>query len=321
MTPTIPRLSTALALVLVAPACTTEETDPGVEFRDTSWGCGSGCPTNSPHANQYDVPELNLDGLPNFDGVTLVGFRDGADNFYELTATDDELILLDAQGNPSKAGQGLTGLRIELGNALGETEYIHVLGYTSLIESWAVGTKPMSAYALAYADTETGRLVNVCPDYYADPYATVVTIIDGERYDGTTKSVMPNEAGWITLACEGQAVYKMKRLGYGPHINFANTPKPSTVEQRNATLRMITATYCGHSKNFTSYTQEGTKILWANQVGNVDWRKAGALPEAVWDQNGAVCWNTHRSTLVPNCDPVPCTAADVGEWMTWLPIP
>lgn len=321
MMPAIPKLPAALALILVAPACTTEETDPSLSFRSTTWGCGSGCPTNSPHANEYDVPELNLDGVPNFDGVALVGFRDGSDDLYELTAQDDELILLNAGGDPSKTGNNLIGVRIELENGVGGTEYIHVLGYTSAIQSWADGTKTMSAYALGYEDAVTGRMRNVCPDYDADPYATVVTVISGERYDGTTKTVMPNEADWITLACEGQAVYKMKRLGYGPNIKFANSPDPSTVDQRNATLKMITATYCGHSNDLTSYTLEGTHILWANQEGSVDWSEVGAPTEAVWDKDGAVCWDAPRTTLVPGCAPVPCTAADVGEWRTWLPLP
>lgn len=310
------RFTAVLPVVLAALGCTTEETDPAAEFRTSTLACG-GCPPNSPRANDYYVPDLHIDGEANDDDVMLVGVRDELDNLLELGIHQDELFARNPQTNVITSGYGLIGHRIEVTRGLGDIQHIHILGFGN-VDSWADSVKPMSVYALAYEDPGTRRLHNVCPEFLSSPDLAVVTALGEERYDEATKSVVPDQEGWITLACEGQAVYKMKRLGYSPHIKF-NGPSPSTPAQRDATLKMITASYCASTNDYTSYTYQGTPILWANAAGSVNETMSGMTLEAVWNENGAVCWNQHRTDLVPGCAPVPCTANHVGEWTTWLP--
>src|SRR5690606_27578518 len=104
-------------------------------------------------------------------------------------------------------------------------------------------------------------------------------ILGGERYDENLKMVLPDQPRWFTLACAGSAAAKMKLLGYGPQ---SSTTTPS---QRQATVKMITADYCGDGQ---SYTQSGTEVHWANASGTVAPEPDAALGalEAVWTEDG-----------------------------------
>ena len=159
---------------------------------------------------------------------------------------------------------------------------------------------------------------NVCGGSLLEPPASAATVLGGETYDNVTKEVNANQTGWFTLACAGSAAAKMKLMGYAPQTEFDGSGAPSTVAQRQATLKMITADYCGTG---TSYTQTGTPVVWRNQAGSVDssnWHVPGAV-EAVWDEHGARCLGATRITgtqvgcVLPSCAGY---SLDDGEWQT-----
>lgn len=70
-----------------------------------------------------------------------------------------------------------------------------------------------------------------------------VTLIGGETYDPVSKTVQ-SRPGFVTLACAGEAVAKMKMFNFGPN-DLVNGQRAATWQERQATLKMLTADYCG----------------------------------------------------------------------------
>jgi hypothetical protein len=293
-----------------------------LEFRDT-YGC-VGCGSNSPRVNDFLVPELHVDGEPNEDGVTVLGIRAPNQTLHRLAVDNDEFAAYDANNLRVGVGEDLIGWDIVLSDGVDTTE-LHIRAHDAEIDSWATGGAPISAYALAY---ETGtapvETVNVCPAVRDDPDALAVTLISGEIYRRDEKVVIPEQPGWVTLACEDEAVFKMKLMNYGPSDDFDNGA-PASPDQRQATIKMITADYCGTGESFTA---QGTPLLWKNagetvSTGNLP---PGAAIEARWDRNGAVCLGRPRLAEpedvqlvcpLPVCDPHDPLGA--AEWFTWTP--
>ena len=91
---------------------------------------------------------------------------------------------------------------------------------------------------------------------------------------------------------------------------------------------MLTADYCGDG---TSWTVDGTPLLWQNKSGTVEYNSAllnedeGTEIEAVWDDKGAVCLSTprlfDRAEVMEACALPECTGEEEGEWTTWTIVP
>lgn len=317
-----------VSLALVAGACTDEASDPGAnEFRATGGGGScSLCGFNTPHVNGYDVPELNLDFAPNADGVKLSGIRDPQGNLHYLDVEGDGLVARIDQ-TVTVSGADLVGwaIRVEVpGNVFHD---LTIFAYDGQIASWATGADPISAYAIAYLDPVTDDLSHLCPESGTNIHDVSVTLIYGETYDAELKTVNPDMQRWVTLACEGNAVAKMKRMNYGPNSAFGGQGEPATVEQRQATLKMITADYCGDG---TSYTEQGTAVHWQNAEMTVDGYPANPADapdiEAYWGAEGALCLGKLRlaelspgdiACGLPACDEL--WDPGYAEWTTWKP--
>ena len=92
------RTSALLSLALLANACTDESTDPAaLEFR-TTMGC-TVCGLNSPSVNDYPIPELHLDSVPNESGVRLIGILRPDNTPFILGIVDDEFVAVDGNSN------------------------------------------------------------------------------------------------------------------------------------------------------------------------------------------------------------------------------
>jgi hypothetical protein len=66
----------------------------------------------------------------------------------------------------------------------------------------------------------------------------------------------------VTIACVGEAAAKMKLMDFHPHGN-----RQASVAERQATLRMITADYCGTGHSFTV---NGTQVAWRDAAGQIE---------------------------------------------------
>jgi hypothetical protein len=311
-----------ISLLVVAPMSGCDETgEAEVAFRDdgcTPWRCGY----NTSEVNGKSLQELHLGGDPNDDGVELVGFLApaGVPFDWELDVEGDALVARGGQfGNSTLSGDQLIGSTLLLQVESNLVVPVVVADHDE-VESWASNGEPVSAYALVYADLDTPSLLHgVCKGTLVDPLMASVVVLAGERYDLEDKTVIADQDGWITLACAGSAAAKMALLGYGPNAELEGDAAPASVAQRQATLKMITADYCGTGH---SYTVDGTPLLWENQSGTVvlDPEVEPGAHEAIWTANGALCLDTPRvvdpgevSCSLPSCDGY---TLDDGEWAT-----
>lgn len=292
------------------------DVDARVEFRDSCpvWRCGF----NSAEVNGRAIRELNLDGLPNDDGVRIVGFiaPAGLLGNFSLDTEGDALVARNPQGTVLRGAQliGATIL-VKPPGLLALPVPITILNYQE-IDAWAAGAPKVPTYALLYPDV--GALLgvrNVCSGDLLDTLIAGATVIAGETYDLDTKTVEPDRPRWITIACAGSAAAKLLLLDYGPQSS------QTTPAQRQATLKMITADYCGDG---TAYTENGTPLLWENVSGSVELDAQPGAVEAVWTAAGALCLDATRiADVSPGCALPACDDFDLGdgEWITYLPNP
>lgn len=266
-------------------------------------GCGP--LGNSPEVNDFPVPEINLGGFNN-QGVRVRSVRSPSNTPYNLTVTGDQLVartFVFGQGWHTIAqGAGLIGWRIELEGPNGVIDFMYITGHAELTP-WATGPHALTAYALAYDSDPSGtvNLANVCPGAASNQAA--VTLIKGETYDRDLILVNPGMTNWVTLACEEEAAFKMKRLTYGPNDTLGTTGVAATVDQRQATLKMLTADYCGTGD---PYTIQGFPLKWKNRSNTaVNWSTSTTI-EARWDADGATCLSRPRVALF---NEVTCSAS------------
>jgi hypothetical protein len=289
-------------------------------YKCPTWQCGF----NSAEVNGRSIRELNLDGLANADGVRLVEFVEpaGVAGDYALDVEGDALIARSTEGEVLVGAQLVGAALVVQGPLpLDLPVTITIAGYEE-IPSWAEGAPPVPTYALLYPDVEAALGDrNVCVGDLTDVLATAAVVLGGETYDLDSKSVDADRPRWLTIGCAGSAVAKLRLLNYGPQSDFDGEGEPATPAQRQATLKMLTADYCGGGD---SYTNNGVPLRWENQSGTaVSAGTAGAL-EAVWSADGALCLDEPRlaGTMVacalPSC--AGFSLAD-GEWASYVPKP
>lgn len=295
-----------------------------------AWRCGY----NAAEINGKSLQSLHLQanknqGDANADGVRISGFTApplALLGGYVLSVENDEFVAK-RTGSKLRGNQlvgGILWVQTPLLLGLSAPIPVTILDYQE-VDSWAAGAPKIAAYTLVYPEvTALLGFKNVCSGSLLDPLAAAVTVLGGETYDDATKQVQPDRAGWFTLACAGSAAAKMKLMGYAPQTKFPGTNLPSTVAQRQATLRMITAAYCPNSG--TSYTQTGTPVVWSNAAGTVDsgdWHTPDQV-EAVWTADGALCLDATRiADAEVDCYLPPCDTFEVsdGEWITHTAAP
>ncbi len=281
----------------------------------TRWQCGY----NAAEINGEPFSELNVNGLANSSGMKIVGFISPTNLLgYKLTLVGDELVAKGGLLLGDLKGAALIGSTILVKMGSGLTVPVLIAG-TESVPSWASGGAPITAYTLVYTDLNLVQS-NVCKGSLLEPLTSAVTFLGGETYNDATKTVNAGQNGWFTLACAGSAAAKMKLMNYGPNSNFDGQGHAATPLQRQATLKMITADYCGTG---TSYTATGTPILWTNASHTVtpDPNTPAGDFEAAWGPNGATCLETPRRPDLAEamtCNLPACTPGHVQgtEWST-----
>ncbi|HEY8380360.1 MAG TPA: ADYC domain-containing protein [Nannocystis sp.] len=280
---------------------------------------GSSCPVwrcgfNSAEVFGNPIHELHLGGGPNEAGIRIAQVIPGKkvpEGFDKLDVVGDRLVLRKANG-AAIGGKNLVGTVLVLAREDGPVANLVIAAHDK-VHRWAKGTAPTDAYAFAYTDLDGVTGLSVCGG--DDPRAVNAVVLGGETYDLETKQVNPGAGGWFTLACAGSAAAKLLLLDYGPQSS------QTTPAQRQATLKMITADYCGDG---TAYTENGTPLLWENVSGSVELDAQPGAVEAVWTAAGALCLDATRiADVSPGCALPACDDFDLGdgEWITYLPNP
>lgn len=287
----------SVAATLVALACGTVDST-----RPTSSPTVS---LNSATVTSALIAEMNLAGVVSDDGVEFVYATSKTGGRYRMTTIDNELAAYGPKGVVAH-GAELVGWKLVL-RINGKPAEMQIRGYEA---------GEVNKYAFAIAD-EQGTMINLCPAFSDQPSLPTATLIGNERYDAETKEVIAEQESWVSFACPGDALSKMKQMGY--------VPDETKAIHRQATLKMITADYCGTGKSFT---EDGTPVIWQNFEGTIGKGAGDGAIEALWNEYGALCLTTPRlapldkiaeECTLPLCDDELLAKGADFAWTTWVP--
>lgn len=219
------------------------------------------------------------------------------------------------------SGPNLIGLRLTVGHESGQAFDLVIDSYlTSKVPYYAGGSPDIEGFRILYGESGTRITKELCPyttHYDGGVAGTWAVFWKGDRYAPKTGKIFASNAAvgpWFNISCAGEAPIKMLRARTGGAV-----APLSPVGQRQATLNMFTAAYCGPSGE--RYTKLGKSIAWSDLSGP---SAIGAVAshEAVWSEAGAECISMPRMVTLAeiNCSIPKCTAADLGAWQAdgWL---
>ncbi len=307
------------SLLMLGSACDVSEIgdDLGaIELRPFGCSaCGNGF-GNSPVVNGNTLQSFSLDGTFNEDGVRFIGAEFPGKPRFDISVdpvTEQWIVTEPGTGTVKYSGAELLGARLVLESADEEVS-LEIVEVDTAVPSWSDSGEVVTAYRAVYKGPQ-GQMLSVCPSLALDEQWFV--LIAGETYHQDAQLVQ-SRPSWVTLACAGQAAAKMKLLGY----HAASSTQPD-IDARKATLRMITADYCGTGQSFTV---AGTHVAWRDRALTVQPQFDEISIEAMWGPNGAICLthprHVERVQVEDACDIPLCAGEDFGEkaiWRTMLP--
>jgi hypothetical protein len=116
-------------------------------------------------------------------------------------------------------------------------------------------------------------------------------IFEGDRIYTDTKTMeKAADDQWVNIGCAGHTLAKLFLTRNTVHSQRPGIPRPW--EQRQATLKMITAAYCtgiGRGYPFTSF---GETVVWKGDL--IPYFRMPTSLEARWTENGAQCLHEPR---------------------------
>lgn len=291
--------------------------DPGVGDRTAALGeCDEGgweCSSNSPEIDHYGFHDLNLFGLPNSANITIEVIngraqivKDGIS--YDLMVKESR-IMGARKGVPVLMGQDLQRAEIRL-VLNGAPDYvIRIESVRATVFPYG-DPDPLEAYTLSWYGPKLApdSKRNVCravssatsapaakralpprldPDLLnLDKLESVV--FEGDRYDAQNKTTEPNfDDSWFNIGCAGHTLAKLQLMRHtlaasAPHYDISH-------EDRQATLKLLTADYCGTGRPFTI---AGVKLVWQGDL--MSFRSTPWKIEARWSSKGATCLTLPR---------------------------
>ncbi len=308
-------LSLSAVLTGAAAGCDTVEEDLG-EVTLRPWGC-TWCGYaggNSANINGASLANIHLT-QPFGNGMSLGPLSSGLNIPLRLGVdplTDSFVGHLN--GQVMLSGADMVGAKIPVNLNNTQFVWLEISEYDNQIASWSNSGATVTAYKATYFNQ--GVPQQLCPS--TNPENQWFTLIPDERYSAGTNEV-ESAPGTVTIACVGEAAAKMKLFDFHPHGN-----RQASVAERQATLRMVTADYCG---NGHSFTVNGTQVAWRDAAGQVEPMVKENVLEALWDENGAICLNKPRHASIDDvadvCGEIPmCDSGDFVEgvvWRTMLP--
>ncbi len=285
-----------------------------------------GCGSNAAYVSGFVIDGLNLDGCRNHDGALLVrgSVRKGAsscpDVAMNLDVLDGALIGRATDGGAIVcSATDVSGLTFTVEGpswALGLEPTLTIatrtlrIRATDTVEAWnPIGPREV-VRSYTFEPTEPGAApVCVPASGWLQPWASVAAdagtgaaeptpavLVFGELYHRKEAVVLAaptdrpfQRERWLNVACAGGALSKMRLMGLDP------LRSPAAVDERQATLKMITAKYCGD----LSFTSNGMPLLWESLNGRtatfaVRPPEVGPV-EACWTSTGATCLSHGRA--------------------------
>ena len=248
------------------------------------------CPGNSDLIGVFGPNELDATGAKASErGFVLDGMTHGGLPVLGFEVLGASLRVKTAAG--SFTGPGVLGLTMTVHHESGQVFEIQIDDYlTSKVPYYAGGSPDIDGYHLRYHEPET-HWKEACPytTYDEGVAGNWAVFWKGDRIDPIAGKIVASNAKvgpWFNISCAGAAEVKMLRA----HTGGAVAPL-GLVAQRQATLNMFTASYCGPiGKRFTKL---GQAITWSDLSGP-SVIGAGATVEAVWSADRAVCLDEPR---------------------------
>jgi RNase P/RNase MRP subunit p29 len=269
------------------------EPDPG------PYKCGpSACGVNDPGIDEHGFHDLSKSGKPNGKGFQLVRFeKDGVP--YKLDVVDGHLVGTRVPLVMVLAGQALVGAHLVLERS-GESWTVRIarVGHMEI----PVGDpEEIETYVLEYATTGHSDWRNLCGNGrgVVDPGPDAMgmksdesILFDGDRIDLGGKTVAVDaDRDWFNIGCAGHVVSKL-HLTRNTLASTGGVPAAVSFPGRQATLKLLTADYCGDG---TAFTVAGQRLVWRG--GLVDYIEPAVTEEAHWSEHGALCLDTPRMAV------------------------
>ncbi len=298
---TLPVLALLALLTLGASGCTDPEPSSGAPLAQLEQGlleCPEDvCGSNSPNIENHGFHELNLLGVPNAQQMRITGAQlDGSP--VQLSVEKAQLIATTAiRGRLRDAA--LIGLRISLQAYVQDqlsTFELEIVAARRLRYAMPDGTKDFTgAYIVEYFDS-TGARRNLCtpigggrpdlpPDEAFGQLSREAIFFEGDRIDTTRMTIdRVVDSSWFNIGCAGHTLAKL-------HLTRNTTPSSVasmgyTHGDRQATLKMFVADYCGTGKPFTV---AGQPLTWRDSQGLMSFFGRPTTFEARWTARGAAC--------------------------------
>jgi len=276
------------------------------------------CPGNSDLLGvlgPYELDETGFETSARGWRITVMALN--GQTVTDLTVTGTSVHA--TQNGVSLTGSNLIGLKLTLQHTSGQVVNFEIKGGPTRVPYYVGGLPAdFEGFQVTY-DTGVGSEEHeLCP-YSASVDASVTgdwaVFWKGDRFDPDTGRIFASDAGvgrWFNISCAGEAPIKMLRARTGGAV-----APGSPVDQRQATLNMFTASYCGPTGK--RYTQLGVPLTWSDLSGP---SQIGAVSsyEAVWSANGAVCLTKPRIVLRTDIYCAIPTCTDPAAWQSsgWL---
>jgi len=311
-------LSLCASLSAAAIGCDGVAEDLGpIALRPGGWGC-SWCTLNGGNSANINGASLaNIHLTQPFNNGMVLGPL-SSPGFQGLRLGVDPLtdqFVGHSGGQVMQSGADMVGTKIAVVLANSQNIWLTITDMDTQVASWSDTGGTITAYRATYFDR--GIEKPLCPATSLENQW--FTLIPDERYVSGSNEVEA-APGTVTIACVGEAAAKMKLLDFHPHGHRGASPA-----ERQATLRMVTADYCG---NGHSFTVNGTPVAWRDAAGQVQPVVAEQVMEALWDEDGARCLGTPRhaslAEIADVCGTLPACPDDPSEmdgavWRTMLP--
>jgi hypothetical protein len=269
------------------------------------WICGS----NSPIVDTYRFHELNLRGLANDQGFSVVSLWRAGMN-YQLAVEYGRII--GRAGSLQIQGASLQGAQIRIRhNATGRIFpiLINAVGTVPTFARLGGTQRVLETYELEWAymngDAPPTGWRNICSHIPARSSPDVLgmtvshaLVFEGERIDRDEKTIEPGiDPSWFNIGCAGHALAKLAING---HTEAAKQTYgfQTTIPERQAFLKMLAGDYCGTGEVFTV---AGQPLQWMDWHGYTQYTMAPAnlALEARWGPNGATCLDVPRVDANP----------------------
>jgi hypothetical protein len=272
------------------------------------------CGMNAAELTNGFFHELNLDGLENDEGYSLVGVSKNGVS-YRLSVLQGKISAtsLGIAGSTTLSGANLIGLKLRLKkwSSTYNTYYYYIISIRDVASAqyWAkrtngLPTPPIETYELVFSSESTPWLSTyMCRDgaefvFGGDPRAMRkhhALVFEGDRINVQSLEVESLDARWFNFGCAETALAKMQLNGHTHASMTAGLWVPRL--ERQTFLKMIAADYCGTGRPFTV---SGQRLRWTDDHGTMT--IASTVPktmEARWDSEGPTCLNTPRIDAHP----------------------